>query len=84
MADISEVIQLSEGDLVLTFNKTIDLMRQVRDMLTDVLPDNPLRWALLEALSPAPDHRSEPRTVPRIQTTRTLSPSAAISSPGWS
>jgi ATP-dependent RNA helicase HelY len=49
MADISEVIQLSEGDLVLTFNKTIDLMRQVRDMLVDVLPDNPLRWTLLEA-----------------------------------
>jgi ATP-dependent RNA helicase HelY len=49
MADISEVIQLSEGDLVLTFNKTIDLMRQVRDMLIDVAPDNHLRWTLLEA-----------------------------------
>ena len=42
------------------------------------------RWAMLEALSPAPDHRSEPRPIPRIHTTRTLSPSAAISSPGWS
>jgi len=34
---------------VLTFNKTIDLMRQMRDMLTDVLPDHPVRWTLLEA-----------------------------------
>jgi ATP-dependent RNA helicase HelY len=49
MADIGEIIQLSEGDLVLTFNKTIDLMRQVRDMLMDVLPTHPLRYALLEA-----------------------------------
>ena len=42
------------------------------------------RWAMLEALGPAPDHRSEPRPIPRIHTTRTLFPSAAISSPGWS
>jgi hypothetical protein len=49
MADIGEVIQLSEGDLVLTFNKTIDLMRQVRDMLVDVLPTHSLRYSLLEA-----------------------------------
>ena len=42
MAEISEQIELSEGDLVLTFNKTIDLMRQVRDMLEDVLPGHPL------------------------------------------
>ena len=33
------------------------------------------RWAMLEALSAAPDHRSEPRAVPRIHTTRRLSPS---------
>ena len=42
------------------------------------------RWAMLEALSAAPDHRSAPRPMPRIQTIRTLSPSATISSPGWS
>ncbi len=42
MVEICEQIELSEGDLVLTFNKTIDLMRQVRDMLKDVIPDHPL------------------------------------------
>jgi ATP-dependent RNA helicase HelY len=46
MADITHAIDLSEGDLVMTFNKTIDLMRQVRDMLTNVLPDHPLRETL--------------------------------------
>jgi ATP-dependent RNA helicase HelY len=49
MVEICEQIELSEGDLVLTFNKTIDLLRQVREMLTDVLPENPLRFALREA-----------------------------------
>ena len=49
MADISEVIELSEGDLVLTFNKTIDLMRQVREMLADVNPGHPLHQTLGEA-----------------------------------
>ena len=49
MVEICEQIELSEGDLVLTFNKTIDLLRQVREMLTDVLPDNPLRFALRDA-----------------------------------
>ncbi|CAA9559335.1 MAG: FIG005666: putative helicase [uncultured Thermomicrobiales bacterium] len=42
MVEIGETIELSEGDLVLTFNKTIDLMRQVRDMLRDVVDDHPL------------------------------------------
>ena len=42
------------------------------------------RWAMLEALSPAPDHRSAARPMPRIQAIRTVSPPAAISSPGWS
>ncbi len=42
MVQIGEQLELSEGDLVLTFNKTIDLMRQVRDMLEDVIPDHPL------------------------------------------
>jgi hypothetical protein len=49
MAEIGEVIELSEGDLVLTFNKTIDLMRQVREMLADVKPEHPLRFTLHEA-----------------------------------
>jgi len=42
------------------------------------------RWAMLETLSGAPDHRGEPRRMPRIQATRTASPSTTISSPGWS
>ncbi|HET7092808.1 MAG TPA: helicase-related protein, partial [Thermomicrobiales bacterium] len=49
MADIGEAIELSEGDLVMTFNKTIDLMRQVREMLADTKPDHPLRRTLAEA-----------------------------------
>jgi ATP-dependent RNA helicase HelY len=49
MVEISETIELSEGDLVLTFNKTIDLMRQVREMLADVMPEHPLRTPLHEA-----------------------------------
>ncbi len=49
MAEISDTIDLSEGDLVLTFNKTIDLMRQVREMLVDTNPDHPLATSLLEA-----------------------------------
>jgi ATP-dependent RNA helicase HelY len=49
MTDITGAIDLSEGDLVMTFNKTIDLMRQVRDMLTNVLPDHPLRNKLAQS-----------------------------------
>lgn len=49
MAQIGEEIEMSEGDLVITFNKTIDLMRQVREMLTDVMPDHPLREKLRAA-----------------------------------
>ena len=49
MVQIGEAIELSEGDLVLTFNKTIDLMRQVREMLVDVMPSHPLRITLREA-----------------------------------
>ncbi len=49
MVEIGEVIELSEGDLVLTFNKTIDLMRQVREMLADVMPEHALRWTLQQA-----------------------------------
>jgi ATP-dependent RNA helicase HelY len=49
MVEIGETIELSEGDLVLTFNKTLDLMRQVREMLADVMPEHPLRRNLHEA-----------------------------------
>ncbi|CAA9558343.1 MAG: FIG005666: putative helicase [uncultured Thermomicrobiales bacterium] len=49
MAEIGESLELSEGDLVMTFNKTIDLMRQVREMLADAMPDHPLRESLRAA-----------------------------------
>jgi ATP-dependent RNA helicase HelY len=42
MVQIGEQLELSEGDLVLTFNKTIDLMRQVREMVIEVMPEHPL------------------------------------------
>lgn len=42
MSQIGEAIELSEGDLVMTFNKTIDLMRQLREMLINTDPENPL------------------------------------------
>ncbi len=42
MSQIGEAIELSEGDLVMTFNKTIDLMRQLREMLINVDADHPL------------------------------------------
>jgi ATP-dependent RNA helicase HelY len=54
MSRILEQIELSEGDLVLTFNKTIDLMRQVRAMLAQAMlaqamPDHPVREVLAHA-----------------------------------
>jgi ATP-dependent RNA helicase HelY len=49
IADLLDQMQMSEGDLVMTFNKTLDLMRQVRDMLAHQDPDNPLRAVLSEA-----------------------------------
>jgi ATP-dependent RNA helicase HelY len=49
MVEITEKIQLSEGDLVLTFNKTIDLIKQVREMLEDVVPDHSLIQPLRRA-----------------------------------
>jgi ATP-dependent RNA helicase HelY len=51
MAEISAQIELSEGDLVMTFNKTIDLMRQVWEMLVSVKPEHPLRSRLQQAES---------------------------------
>jgi ATP-dependent RNA helicase HelY len=49
MVDIGGNLPLSEGDLVLTFNKTIDLMRQVREMLTGVLSGHPVEQNLRTA-----------------------------------
>ncbi|MCA9879056.1 MAG: hypothetical protein KC442_14795, partial [Thermomicrobiales bacterium] len=51
MADISDKIELSEGDLVMTFNKTIDLLRQVGEMMQQANPDHPLRGRLRQAES---------------------------------
>ena len=51
MAEISAQIELSEGDLVMTFNKTIDLMRQIWEMLVSVKPQHPLRTRLQQAES---------------------------------
>ncbi|HYP41032.1 MAG TPA: DEAD/DEAH box helicase, partial [Chloroflexia bacterium] len=42
IGDILFQIDLSEGDLVMTFNKTLDIMRQAREMLARHDPDNPL------------------------------------------
>ena len=49
MAEISDKIELSEGDLVMTFNKTIDLLRQVGEMLQQVNPEHPLRSRFRQA-----------------------------------
>jgi len=49
MGRLTETIELSEGDLVLTINKTLDLMRQVRTMLATTMPDHPLRSTLAAA-----------------------------------
>ncbi|CAN5752025.1 hypothetical protein BH23CHL2_BH23CHL2_02280 [soil metagenome] len=49
ISTIIEKIDLSEGDLVMTFNKTLDLMRQVYEMLLNARPDHPLRTSLAEA-----------------------------------
>jgi ATP-dependent RNA helicase HelY len=42
MERIVEKVGLSEGDVVLAFNKSLDLMHQVRKMLRAVRPENPL------------------------------------------
>ena len=49
MVEICEQIELSEGDLVMTFNKTIDLLRQVGEMLQSVNPEHSLRNRLRQA-----------------------------------
>jgi ATP-dependent RNA helicase HelY len=43
LEDILSKVNLGEGDLVMTFNKTIDLLRQVQEMLGKVAPHDPLR-----------------------------------------
>ncbi len=42
LASILDKMQLAEGDIIITFNKTLDLMRQVYDMLILHDPENPL------------------------------------------
>ncbi|MEI6046682.1 MAG: hypothetical protein WCS37_20200, partial [Chloroflexota bacterium] len=42
-------VQLAEGDIIITFNKTLDLMRQVMDMLLEHEPESPLIQTLREA-----------------------------------
>ncbi len=49
IADLLQQVEISEGDLVMTFNKTLDIMRQVRDMLYRYDRDNPLYAQLQEA-----------------------------------
>ncbi len=50
LARVLERVELSEGDLVLTFNKAVDLMRQVREMLLTVDRDSPLVENLAKAM----------------------------------
>jgi ATP-dependent RNA helicase HelY len=49
IGDLLAMMDISEGDLVMTFNKTLDIMRQVRDMLVRHDPEAPLRFQLEEA-----------------------------------
>jgi ATP-dependent RNA helicase HelY len=49
LAKVLDKVQLAEGDLIITFNKTLDLMRQVYDMLLEHDPDNDLIPRLIEA-----------------------------------
>ena len=49
LADILAQVDISEGDLVSTFNKTLDIMRQARDMLVRHDPENPLLDLLRQA-----------------------------------
>ncbi len=49
LADLLDSMDMSEGDLVMTFNKTLDIMRQVRDMFIHQNPENPLLGGLQEA-----------------------------------
>lgn len=48
LANLVEKVQLAEGDIIITFNKTLDLVRQVFDMLRQHRPDHPLLPVLSE------------------------------------
>ncbi len=49
MERVVEKVGLSEGDVVLAFNKSLDIMHQVRTMLQTVRPDSPLIEQLAHA-----------------------------------
>ena len=49
LTNIMDKMQLAEGDIIITFNKTLDLMRQVFDMLVEHDPGHPLIAKLKEA-----------------------------------
>jgi ATP-dependent RNA helicase HelY len=72
IGDILQQVDLSEGDLVMTFNKTLDIMRQVRDMLTRHDPSNPLCARVDEA------GRMMRRGVVEMATTLGFAPSNAL------
>ncbi len=44
-------VALSEGDVISTFNKTIDLLNQILDMLRKVSPDHVLTYTVPQAIS---------------------------------
>lgn len=48
LTNLVDKMQLAEGDIIITFNKTLDLVRQVFDMLRQRRPDHPLLPALSE------------------------------------
>lgn len=50
LGSVLEKVELSEGDVVLTFNKAVDLMRQVYQMLLTVSPDDPFLHEIREAM----------------------------------
>jgi len=49
LGKLLEKVSLSEGDIILALNKTLDLLRQVGDMLRRADPLNPLREKVREA-----------------------------------
>jgi ATP-dependent RNA helicase HelY len=49
LAKILEKMELAEGDIIITFNKTLDLLRQAQDMLETHTPDHPLIYTILQA-----------------------------------
>ncbi len=53
LGSVLDKVDLSEGDVVLTFNKAVDLMRQVREMLLSVDAGSPLLRKLEAAMRKA-------------------------------